>query len=277
MNHQRKADRLRHKLYEIIFKSDTRGGKAFDIVLLVIILASVLVVMLESVAAFRAKYGPVFLLAEWIFTALFTLELVLRVWVVPRPRHYLFSFLGLVDVLSVLPSYISLLVPGLQYFMIIRVLRLLRVARIFKLTHFLAEGQVLTTALRASVPKIIVFIGTVLTLVIIIGSVMYVVEGGQHGFTSIPKSIYWAIVTLTTVGYGDIAPQTSTGQVLAGVVMLLGYGIIAIPTGIVTVEMSHASRRALLHRVCPNCLKENHEFEANFCSACGTPLRAEPS
>ena len=277
MNHQRKADRLRQKLYEIIFKSDTPAGKAFDIVLLVVILASVLVVMLESVAAFRAKYGPVFLLAEWIFTALFTLELVLRVWVVPRPRHYLFSFLGLVDVLSVLPSYISLLVPGLQYFMIIRVLRLLRVARIFKLTHFLAEGQVLTTALRASVPKIIVFIGTVLTLVIIIGSVMYVVEGGQHGFTSIPKSIYWAIVTLTTVGYGDIAPQTSTGQVLAGVVMLLGYGIIAIPTGIVTVEMSHASRRALLHRVWPKCLNENHELEAHLCSACGTPLRAVPS
>ncbi|MGV3503307.1 MAG: ion transporter [Adhaeribacter sp.] len=274
MSNHRKVGRLRQQLYEIIFKADTPAGKAFDIVLLVVILASVLVVMLESVAALRGKYGPVFLVAEWFFTALFTLELVLRIWVVPRPRHYLFSFLGLVDILSVLPSYISLLVPGVQYFMIIRVLRLLRVARIFKLTHFLSEGQVLTTALRASIPKIVVFIGTVLTLVIIIGSVMYVVEGGQHGFTSIPKSVYWAIVTLTTVGYGDIAPQTNTGQILAGVVMLLGYGIIAIPTGIVTVEMSHASRRALLHRVCPNCLKENHEFDANFCSACGTSLRA---
>ena len=274
MKNQVKVERLRQKLYQIIFKSDTPAGKAFDIVLLVVILASVLVVMLESVYVLRLRYGSVFLLAEWLFTGLFTLELALRIWVVPRPRHYLFSFLGLVDVLSVLPSYLSLLLPGAQYFMVIRVLRLLRVARIFKLTHFLAEGQVLTTALRASFPKIVVFIGTVITLVIVIGSVMYVVEGGQHGFTSIPKSIYWAIVTLTTVGYGDIAPKTALGQVLAGAVMLLGYGIIAIPTGIVTVEMSHASRRALLHQVCPNCLKENHEFEANFCSACGTPLRA---
>jgi voltage-gated potassium channel len=277
MSNHRKIERWRHQLYEIIFKADTPAGKAFDTVLLVVILASVLVVMLESVYALRLKYGPVFLIAEWFFTALFTLELALRIWVVPRPRHYLFSFLGLVDILSVLPSYVSLLVPGVQYFMVIRVLRLLRVARIFKLTHFLSEGQVMTTALRASIPKIMVFIGTVLTLVIIIGSVMYVVEGGQHGFTSIPKSVYWAIVTLTTVGYGDIAPQTNTGQILAGVVMLLGYGIIAIPTGIVTVEMSHASRKALLHRVCPNCLKENHEFEANFCSACGTSLRASVS
>jgi voltage-gated potassium channel len=194
------------------------------------------------------------------------------VLVVPRPRHYLFSFLGLVDVLSVLPSYISLLVPGAQYFMVIRVLRLLRVARIFKLTHFLMEGQVLTTALRASVNKIMVFIGTVVTLVIIIGSVMYVVEGGENGFTSIPKSIYWAIVTLTTVGYGDIAPKTPLGQILAGLVMLLGYGIIAIPTGIVTVEMANVTRKPLHHRVCPNCLKENHEFGANYCSACGTRL-----
>jgi voltage-gated potassium channel len=209
-----------------------------------------------------------------VFTGLFTLELVLRLWVVPRPLRYLFSFLGLVDVLSILPTYVSLVIPGAQYFMVIRVLRLLRIARIFKLTHFLVEGQVLTSALRASAHKIIVFIGTVLLLVVIIGSVMYVVEGGENGFTSIPKSIYWAIVTLTTVGYGDIAPKTPMGQILAGLVMLLGYGIIAIPTGIVTVEMANATRKPLHHRVCPNCLKENHEFGANFCSACGTALDA---
>jgi voltage-gated potassium channel len=264
----------RQRLYEIIFKSDTPAGKGFDIALLVLILSSVLVVMLESVGTLQHQFGPAFRIAEWIFTGLFTLEFLFRLWVVPRPLRYLFSFLGLVDMLSVLPTYISLLVPGAQYFMVIRVLRLLRIARIFKLTHFLMEGQVLTTALRASVHKILVFIGTVLTLVIIIGSVMYVVEGGENGFTSIPKSIYWAIVTLTTVGYGDIAPQTSLGQTLAGLVMLLGYGIIAIPTGIVTVEMANATRQPLHHRVCPNCLKESHEFGANFCSACGTSLEA---
>jgi voltage-gated potassium channel len=271
---QDKNNRLRFRLYEIIFKSNTPAGKLFDIVLLAVILLSVLVVMLESIGALQARFGAAFRIAEWVFTGLFTLELFLRLWAVPRPLRYIFSFLGMVDVLSVLPTYISLLIPGAQYFMVIRVLRLLRIARIFKLSHFLVESQVLKTALRASVHKITVFIGTVLTLVVIIGSVMYVVEGGQHGFTSIPKSIYWAIVTLTTVGYGDIAPQTPLGQILAGMVMLLGYGIIAIPTGIVTVEMANATRKPLHHRVCPNCLKEDHELGANFCSACGTPLEA---
>ena len=271
---QDKNNRLRLRLYEIIFKSDTPAGKLFDTALLAVILLSVLVVMLESVGAINLQYGTAFRVAEWVFTGLFTLELLLRLWVVPRPLGYLFSSLGIIDLLSVLPTYISLLVPGAQYFMVIRILRLLRIARIFKLSHFLVESQVLKTALRASVHKITVFIGTVLTLVVIIGSVMYVVEGGQNGFTSIPKSIYWAIVTLTTVGYGDIAPQTTLGQVLAGMVMLLGYGIIAIPTGIVTVEMANATRKPLHHRVCPNCLKEDHEYGANFCSACGTSLAA---
>jgi voltage-gated potassium channel len=269
---QVKNSSWRQKLYEIIFRADTPAGKRFDIALLVLILSSVLVVMLESVGSLNDQYGPAYRVAEWAFTGLFTLELFLRLVVVPRPLRYLFSFLGLVDVLSILPTYVSLLLPGAQYFMVIRILRLLRIARIFKLTHFLAEGHVLTTALRASVHKILVFIGTVLTLVIIIGSVMYVVEGGENGFTSIPKSIYWAIVTLTTVGYGDIAPKTPLGQILAGLVMLLGYGIIAIPTGIVTVEMANASRQPLHHRVCPNCLKESHEFGAAYCSACGTAL-----
>jgi voltage-gated potassium channel len=270
-----KNNRLQLRLYEIIFKSDTPAGRRFDIALLAVILSSVLVVILESVSALHLRYGLAFRVAEWIFTGLFTLELLLRLWVVPRPGRYLFSFLGMVDVLSVLPTYISLLLPGAQYFMVIRVLRLLRIGRIFKLTHFLNEGHILTTALRASAHKIMVFIGTVLTLVVIIGSVMYVVEGGENGFTSIPKSIYWAIVTMTTVGYGDIAPQTPLGQVLAAMVMLLGYGIIAIPTGIVTVEMANATRKPLHHRVCPNCLKENHEFGASYCSACGTALEAD--
>ena len=262
---------IKERLYNIIFKSDTPAGKLFDVVLLVLILLSVFTVMLESIAELQQKYQALFRAAEWWYTILFTLELVLRVWVYPKRHRYIFSFFGMVDLLAILPTYISLIVPGTQFLMVIRVLRLLRVARIFKLTHFLKEANMLSGALRASLPKILVFIGTVLTLVIVIGSVMYVVEGGENGFTSIPKSIYWAIVTLTTVGYGDIAPKTPLGQVLAGIVMLLGYGIIAIPTGIVTVEMSNIGKGA--HgRVCTNCGKNKHESAAVFCNACGTAL-----
>jgi len=264
---------LKQKLYDIIFKSDTPAGKLFDVVLLVLILLSVLTVMLESIVSLQQKYETVFRAAEWGYTVLFTLELLLRIWVYPQRLRYIFSFFGMVDLLAILPTYISLIVPGTQYFMVIRVLRLLRIGRIFKLTHFLKEASMLSGALRASLPKILVFIGTVFTLVIIIGSVMYVIEGGRNGFTSIPKSIYWAIVTLTTVGYGDIAPQTTLGQILAGIVMLLGYGIIAIPTGIVTVEISNAGQ-ANRKRVCANCGKEKHELNAAYCNACGATLPA---
>jgi voltage-gated potassium channel len=263
---------FKQRLHDIIFKSDTVGGKLFDVALLVLILLSVLTVILESVNALNRQYYNLFRAAEWVYTILFTIELFLRIWVVPRTSRYLFSFFGLVDVLATLPTYISLFIPGSQYFMVIRVLRLLRIGRIFKLTHFLKEGRVLSTALQASLPKILVFISTVLTLVVIIGSVMYVVEGGQNGFTSIPKSIYWAIVTLTTVGYGDIAPQTPLGQMLAGIVMLLGYGIIAIPTGIVTVEIANVNRGQLSLQTCPNCQKAGHEPGAQYCNACGTHL-----
>jgi len=266
---------FKQKLYEIIFKSDTPAGKLFDVILLVLILLSVLTVMLESIASLQRKYEAVFHAAEWWYTVLFTLELLLRIWVHPQRHRYILSFFGMVDLLAILPTYISLIVPGTQFLMVIRVLRLLRVARIFKLTHFLKEANMLSGALRASLPKILVFIGTVLTLVVVIGSVMYVVEGGQNGFTSIPRSIYWAIVTLTTVGYGDIAPKTTLGQILAGIVMLLGYGIIAIPTGIVTVEISNAGQ-ANRKRVCANCGKEKHELNAAFCNACGTALPATP-
>ncbi|HEY4650616.1 MAG TPA: ion transporter, partial [Pontibacter sp.] len=184
----------------------------------------------------------------------------------------IFSFFGLVDLLSIIPTYLSLFIVGVQYLLVVRVLRLLRVARIFKLTHFINEGRVLTTALRASVTKIAVFLGTVLTLIIIIGSLMYVIEGERSGFTSIPTSIYWTIVTLTTVGYGDIAPVTALGQIMASMVMILGYGIIAVPTGIVTVEMSKTSRGVVTTRVCPECHQEGHLPEANFCYNCGTSL-----
>jgi voltage-gated potassium channel len=271
----RNPDTFRSRLYQIIFESDTFGGKLFDVALLVLILLSVLTVILESVAALNQQYNLLFRTAEWIYTLLFTLEFLLRLWVSPKPRRYLFSFFGLVDLLSIVPTYLSLFAPGTQYFLVVRVLRLLRIARIFKLTHFIKEGEVLATAMRASLPKILVFIGTVLTLVIIIGSTMYVIEGGKNGFTSIPKSIYWAIVTLTTVGYGDIAPQTSLGQFMAGLVMLLGYGIIAIPTGIVTVEIANVNRTptaAANALFCSNCGKQNHEPDAKFCNNCGSPL-----
>jgi len=266
---------FKQKLYEIIFKSDTPAGKLFDVALLALILLSVLTVMLESMANLHQKYAAVFQIAEWWYTILFTLELMLRIWVYPRRHRYVFSFFGIIDVLAILPTYISLIIPGTQYLMVIRVLRLLRIGRIFKLTHFLNEANMLSGALRASLPKILVFIGTVLTLVVVIGSVMYVVEGGKNGFTSIPKSIYWAIVTLTTVGYGDIAPRTNLGQFLAGIVMLLGYGIIAIPTGIVTVEISNAGK-AGRQRVCTDCGKTGHDANAAFCNACGTALPPAP-
>lgn len=269
------SNRFRRKLYHIIFESDTKGGKLFDVALLIAILLSVLTVILESVAALNQQYKAFFQLAEWVYTVIFSIEFILRLWVSPKPRRYLFSFFGIVDLLSILPTYLGLFIAGAHYFLVVRVLRLMRIARIFKLSHFIKEGQVLSTALKASLPKILVFIGTVLTLVIIIGSVMYVVEGGENGFTSIPKSIYWAIVTLTTVGYGDIAPQTPLGQFLAGFVMLLGYGIIAIPTGIVTVEIANVNRgdtppnNALF---CSHCGKQNHAADAKFCNNCGTPL-----
>ncbi|KAA5543965.1 ion transporter [Adhaeribacter rhizoryzae] len=270
--------RLRTRLYPVVFQNDTFAGKLFDVALLVVILLSVITVILESVSYLNQRYFTQFRNMEWVYTILFTLEYLLRVWVYPKPKRYIFSFFGLVDLISVLPTYLSLFILGTQYFLVVRVLRLLRIARIFKLTHFLKEGRVLTTALRASLPKILVFIGTVMTLVIIIGSVMYVVEGAENGFTSIPKSIYWAIVTLTTVGYGDIAPQTPLGQFLAGLVMLLGYGIIAIPTGIVTVEIANVNRQpdnpglSSTALFCSNCLKQNHEAGAKFCNNCGSPL-----
>ncbi|WP_266205575.1 ion transporter [Pontibacter kalidii] len=261
---------LRRKLYRIIFEADTPAGKGFDVALLVLIILSVTIVSLESVVALRREYLELFLRLEWSFTIIFTIEYFLRIYSTPRPIKYIFSFFGLVDLLAILPTYLSLFILGSQYLLVVRVLRLLRIARIFKLTRFINEGQVLTRALRASATKIAVFLGTVLLLVVIIGSLMYLIEGQESGYTSIPKSIYWTIVTLTTVGYGDIAPQTALGQFIASIVMIMGYGIIAVPTGIVTVEMSRSERLGVSHsRVCPNCHTEGHLAEANFCYNCG--------
>ena len=231
---------MRERLYHIIFESDTPAGKAFDIALLIAILLSILVVTLESVRWIMADYGGIIKAAEWFFTVLFTIEYALRIYCAPHRIRYVRSFYGLIDLVSILPTYLSLFVAGTQYAMVIRSLRLLRVFRVLKLTHFLGEAEVLRKALRQSAAKIIVFIGVVVTLVFIVGSLMYLIEGPENGFTSIPTSVYWAVVTLTTVGYGDIAPQTVVGQTLATIVMILGYGIIAVPTGIVSVEMSRA-------------------------------------
>lgn len=270
----RKHPRWKIRLHEVIFEADTPAGKAFDIGLIASILLSVIVVMLESVKGVRTVYGTALNGIEWFFTGLFTLEYILRLISVRRPWRYAFSFFGIVDILALLPTYLSWLIPGGQYLFTIRILRLLRVFRILKLSEYLSEATILTTALRASRRKISVFILTVLLLVVIIGSLMYLVEGEENGFDSIPTSIYWAIVTLTTVGYGDLSPQTPAGKALASLVMVMGYGIIAVPTGIVTVELSQAARKPqqINTQSCPSCGLEGHDSDAVFCKYCGSAL-----
>jgi len=263
----------RANLHEVIFEADTPAGKRFDVLLLVAIAASILAVMLESVGSIRAEYQTELLVTEWVFTALFTVEYVLRLLCVERPTRYARSFFGIVDLLSILPTYLSLLVPGTQSLLIVRALRLLRVFRVLKLGHFLYEANVLAEALRASTRKIIVFLGTVITLVMIVGAAMYLIEGEAAGFTSIPRSVYWAIVTMTTVGYGDIAPQTVPGQLLASFVMVTGYGIIAVPTGIVSAELVTAKPKVTT-RCCRSCSLEGHDPDAKFCKHCGASLPA---
>lgn len=263
---------FRHRLHEIIFEADTRSGKAFDVILILSILISVLVVMLDSVESYRAVYGDWFYGIEWFFTVLFTIEYVLRIISVQKARGYIFSFYGIVDLLSILPTYISILIPGSQYFLVIRVLRVLRVFRVLKFTQYILEVDQLRKALASSRRKIMVFIFTVVTITVIVGSLMYVIEGAENGFTSIPKGIYWAIVTLTTVGYGDISPQTNLGQMVSAMIMIMGYGIIAVPTGIVTVELSRAQSGKNTTEVCRYCSREGHDADAEYCKYCGGKL-----
>ena len=262
----------RRRLHEIVFESETRAGRVFDIVLLWSIVLSVAVVMVESVPRYRIEYGAELTAIEWFFTLLFTIEYMLRLVSVRNALRYATSFFGVVDLCAVLPGYLSLLVPGSQYLLVIRVLRVVRVFRIFKLTEHLYEADVLLIALRASRRKIMVFLTTVLSLMVIIGSLMYVVEGEEHGFTSIPTSIYWAIVTMTTVGYGDLSPKTPLGMVLASVVMILGFGIIAIPTGIMTSEISRANRKPATTEACPACGLQGHDLDAVYCKYCAARL-----
>lgn len=264
----------RDRIHEIIFEADTPTGKVFDIALLVLIVLSVLTVMLESSDEWNDKYHDVFVTLEWIFTAVFTLEYVLRLYVTIRPWKYATSFYGLIDLIAILPAYLSFFLVGSQTLVIVRIIRLLRVFRIFKLGKFLTEGNQLQRALVASRNKIAVFLFTVSLLVVIIGSVMYLIEGqSNEGFSSIPRAIYWAIVTLTTVGYGDITPKTDVGQFLSAAVMILGYAIIAVPTGIVTNEMILGGRKSRDNtQVCRYCSKEGHDDDAVYCKYCGGRL-----
>jgi voltage-gated potassium channel len=265
----------RARTFEVIFEHDTPAGKAFDVVLILAILVSVVVIMLDSVQAVAEEHGRTLQLAEWAFTGLFTVEYVLRLLAVKRPSRYAGSFLGLVDLFAILPTYLGLLFPAGRYLLSIRILRVLRVFRVLKLAHFVGEANVLTQALRASRDKVVVFLFTVLTISVVVASLLYLIEGPEAGFTSIPRSMYWAIVTLTTVGYGDITPASPLGQLLAALVMIMGYGIIAVPTGIVSVEIAAATRLVASARVCPSCGLGNHESDALHCRRCGGLLADE--
>jgi voltage-gated potassium channel len=268
LKNKRSAWRL--KLYEIIFEADTPVGKGFDITLMFFILLSVIAVLLDSVPQLNQQYGTWFFIAEWFFTIVFTFEYIIRILTAKKVSSYIFSFYGIIDLLAILPTYLSLFLVGTQFLLVIRVLRLLRVFRVLKLARFIGASTQLVIAMRQSRHKIIIFLEVVMTLVVIVGSLMYLIEGPAHGFTSIPRSIYWAIVTLTTVGYGDIAPQTIVGQTLASFVMIIGYAIIAVPTGIISVEMSRAQQ---MHtRECSNCNEIIHDADAKYCKSCGVEL-----
>jgi len=263
---------LRARLRRIVFGTDTRAGQAFDEILIVAILVSVAAVMLDSVQSIHARYGAALYIVEWGFTTLFTLEYLLRLWVSDRPLRYARSFYGLVDLVAVLPTYLSLFVPGAHYLLSIRLLRALRIFRVLRLLAFIREANFLVEALVQSRRKIGVFLFTVLILMVIFGTLMYVVEGPGNGFTSIPVGIYWAIVTVTTVGYGDISPVTGLGRAIAAIAMLTGYAIIAVPTGIVTAEMTALIQRERTRRACPQCNLGEHEADAHYCRRCGTAL-----
>jgi voltage-gated potassium channel len=272
--HEKPLPGRRARLHTIIFEADTFAGKAFDVTLLCAILLSVLVVMLDSVAEYRLRYGGWLRAAEWCFTVLFTVEYALRLLAVQKPWRYAVSFFGLVDLMAILPTYLSLIIPGTQALLAVRVFRLLRVFRILKLGSFIGQAEVLLTALRASRQKITVFLVAVLSVVVLMGALMYLIEGEKSGFDSIPRGMYWAIVTLTTVGYGDISPKTPAGQLIASAVMVLGYGVLAVPTGIVSVELADASRKAAVisTQACPACGKGGHDHDAAHCKYCGAGL-----
>lgn len=262
---------LRDKTYKVIFETDTKAGKNFDVALLYLILCSVLLVMFDSVPEYSLRYGQIFVVLEWCLTVVFSIEYILRIWSSKKPLSYIFSPWGIIDLLSIIPTYLSLLLTGYHYLLVVRIFRLLRVFRILKLARFTEESAILLKALRASSYKISIFLFAVVAIVVMLGTLMYVIEGGEQGFTSIPQSIYWAIVTITTVGYGDMVPQTIIGKFISSIAMIIGYAIIAVPTGIVTVEMSKSAQKKvkdcaackgqveLSNKYCPNCGAEQNE------------------
>lgn len=262
----------RAKVNEVIFGADTFAGKLFDLLLIAAIVLSVAAVLAESVSSINEQFGNRLYWAEWFFTVLFTIEYGLRIASVGKPSRYIFSFYGLVDLLSIIPTYLSVLIPGASSLLVIRVLRILRIFRVLKLLPYIGEAELMVRAIRNSRRKILVFLYTVITVVIIFGSIMYLVESPESGFTSIPQSIYWAIITLTTVGYGDIVPQTVLGQFIASGVMICGYSIIAVPTGIYVAEMTSILRVQRDARGCPGCGKTGHDVDATYCKFCGTEL-----
>ena len=262
---------LKEKIKIIIFGTDTKAGKLFDVVLIISIVLSIITVMLDSIVEYNQQYGHILRIAEWTFTIMFTVEYFLRIFAIRRPSSYIFSFFGIIDLLAILPTYLSLFMPGTEVFAIIRVLRVLRIFRVLKLVQFMGEADLLMTAMISSRRKVFIWLFLVMNIVIILGSVMYLVEGGNTGFDSIPRSIYWAVVTLTTVGYGNVVPQTSLGQALASFIMVLGYSIIAVPTGIVTSEITFAAK-SIKEQRCVVCGKEGLHEDAKFCSNCASKL-----
>ncbi|MFL3044751.1 MAG: ion transporter [Candidatus Neomarinimicrobiota bacterium] len=262
---------LKEKIKIIIFGTDTKAGKLFDVVLIISIVLSIITVMLDSIVEYNQQYGHILRIAEWTFTIMFTVEYLLRIYSIRRPLSYIFSFFGIIDFLAILPTYLSLFMPGTEVFAIIRVLRVLRIFRVLKLVQFTGEADMLMTAMIASRRKVFIWLFLVMNIVIILGSVMYLVEGGNTGFDSIPRSIYWAVVTLTTVGYGNVVPLTSLGQALASFIMVLGYSIIAVPTGIVTSEITFAAK-SIKEQRCVVCGKEGLHEDAKFCSNCASKL-----
>ena len=262
----------RFRLHEIVYEADTPGGKRFDVLLLTAIVASVAAVMLDSVPSVRARHGAALLAVEWGFTLLFTLEYAVRLASVRYPSRYALSFFGVVDLLAIVPTYLSLLAPGSQALLVIRVLRMIRVFRVLKLGHYLAGGEELAQALHASRPKIVVFLASVVSIAVVMGTLLYLIEGEENGFTSIPRGVYWAIVTMTTVGYGDISPNTLPGQVAAAVLMIAGYAIIAVPTGIVSVAIAQRAAHPVSTQACLACSADGHDVDAEFCKYCGASL-----
>lgn len=266
--------RLKERIHEIIFETDTREGKVFDVALLILISCSVILIMLESVKSYDEEYGFVFDFIEWTLTIIFSVEYVLRIWVVKNSRNYIFSMMGIIDLLAIIPTYLSIFIVTGHYIAIVRIFRLLRVFRVLKLVRYMQGAETLKQALISTRGKIVAFLVFVLCSAILMGTVMYVVEGGENGFNSIPRSVYWAIVTLTTVGYGDISPATGLGQAIASLIMVLGYGVLAVPTGLVSVEAIKIERSKISSQVCMHCNDDNHHVDATYCKSCGERLNS---